>query len=356
MGMLVIDKKKIGNLFELLKKEYKVIGPTFKDGLIVLSEIKDISDMPFGYISYEGKNYYAVERFSSEELFTYARASNAYKDFLHPNEFVFLKVYKGEDRLRFEDVDITEKYAFFDVRTCDLKAMSILDKVYKEDKVYKSLRQNLFIVGVSCKYPTDVCFCNSLGLSPRPSKGFDILLTELKDGILIEYASEKGQEFVKRLDARETTPSHLQEAKEMETYCISAFKKSMNVENLPEILYKNIDNPVWEEISRRCFSCGSCTQVCPTCFCFNIIDKNIDDATSQREILKDSCFNTSFATLHKFNIRASVHSRYRQWYMHKFAYWIEQFGEFGCVGCGRCISWCPAFIDITEKEKRMRGL
>ncbi|WP_457642466.1 4Fe-4S dicluster domain-containing protein [Persephonella sp.] len=357
---VILEKDQLKDIFRILKKEYTVISPVLKDNVIQLSEIENINQLPFGFIEKEEKNFYSVEKVEDDFLFTYCRPSIPYKRYLNPTEFTFLKVTKKDGNLEFIEKIPERKYAFFDIRACDLKGISILDDVFinknpHPDPYYTSVRENLFIVAVTCVNPTNVCFCTSMELSPKPVNGFDILITELEDGLLIEIGSEKGRKLIEKLPHRKASENDLKKADEIEKNCIKKIKRNINTDNLTQIFYLKIEDHHWQEIGKRCLACTSCTQICPTCFCFDIIERNDPiENMSERVRIWDSCFNPSFATVHKFNIRQSIASRYRQWLMHKFAYWTEQFGGFGCVGCGRCITWCPAGIDLTDEIKNFR--
>jgi succinate dehydrogenase/fumarate reductase-like Fe-S protein len=129
----------------------------------------------------------------------------------------------------------------------------------------------------------------------------------------------------------------------------------VDTSDLQSLLYRNIDSKRWTETAKRCMTCTNCTMVCPTCFCTTVED--ITDLTGTRaERMRkwDSCFTLEFSHIHGGSIRSSVLARYRQWLTHKFAYWKDQFGTYGCVGCGRCITWCPVGIDVTEEIQGIR--
>jgi Fe-S oxidoreductase len=132
--------------------------------------------------------------------------------------------------------------------------------------------------------------------------------------------------------------------------------RAMNTAGIKELLYKQIDHSRWEEVASRCLTCANCTMVCPTCFCTTVED--VSDVTgehAERWRKWDSCFNLNFSYIFGGSLRRTVKGRYRQWMTHKLASWIDQFGVSGCVGCGRCITWCPVGIDITEEVRAMRG-
>ena len=126
--------------------------------------------------------------------------------------------------------------------------------------------------------------------------------------------------------------------------------------NLQALLYRNYNNERWQDLAQRCLDCGNCTMACPTCFCSkveDITDLTGDHAERWREW--DSCFTMDFSYIHGGSVRATTRSRYRQWLVHKLATWLDQFGSSGCVGCGRCITWCPVGIDLTEEVRLIRG-
>jgi ferredoxin len=131
----------------------------------------------------------------------------------------------------------------------------------------------------------------------------------------------------------------------------------METRGIHDLLYQNFEHPRWDEIAARCLSCGNCTMVCPTCFCTNVED--VSDVTghrAERWRRWDSCFTMSFSYIHGGSVRTSAKARFRQWMTHKLASWIDQFGTTGCVGCGRCIAWCPVGIDLTEEAQALRGV
>jgi len=358
--MIKIKKTQLKDIFGLLKKEYKIVGPVLKDSVVQLCYLESFNDLPTGYTQKEEKGICRVKK-EDKNFFSYTRPSTPYKRFLIPPEFTFLKIKKENGRLRLEEGIFFEKIAFFDIRSCDLKAISILDDVFinknkHPDPYYKTIRENLFIVAVTCFSPSDVCFCSSMGIDLKPDKGFDILLTELDDCFIVEWETEKGKKILEKIDYEKTTEKDIKKIQNKLKETQKRIKRKVNTQGLPNILYSKIEGKHWEDIGKRCLACTSCTQLCPTCFCFDITEKNDPiNQTSERVRVYDSCFSPTFATVHRFNIRQSIASRYRQWLMHKFAYWTDQFGEFGCVGCGRCITWCPAMIDITEEIKNIRG-
>lgn len=355
----IIGLEGLRELFYLLSRSYKVIAPTLRDGLLVYEPIKNFEELALGYRNVEGPALCTVER-ASKGYFNYTHPANSPKAFLHPPELRLMRVKRSNGILSFEVDMVEESYCLFDVRACDLSAIRILDRVFLErnphpDPYYEHLRSKVFIVAVNCSHKTFTCFCSTLGTGPEVKEGFDLLITELEDSFLLEVGSERGEEVVKSLKKKEEAQEEHFEEKERR---IKGLRDSMEEffekEGLAQKLYDKMDSSHWEHIERRCLACTSCTQVCPTCFCFDIVEKsNLELNYSERVRLWDSCFSPTFATVHSYNLRQSIHSRYRQWLMHKFAYWVNQFDTYGCVGCGRCITWCPAGIDIRQEVKRL---
>lgn len=348
------------NIYEKLKEEYTVVAPELNDGVIKYEESTDFEKIPAGYKQFEFAGSYQIFK-SSNRFFSYIRPYNNLKYFLRPPSIKLLTVIEKDGNLEFSYQEQRKKIAFFDIRRCDLKALSILDKVYLNenypDSYYKSLREDIFIVGVDCAEAGDVCFCNSMDIDFDSFYSADMFITEIDDGFLVDTVSKKAEHLVEGLGLSTPTKEDLAKRQEIKRRFKESFKKKLDTANLKEILYQKIEHPYWEEIGKRCLSCANCTQVCPTCFCFDIKEINsLDMKKSERFAVWDSCFNQTFATVHKFNIRDSIASRYRQWLMHKMAYWQDQFGDFGCVGCGRCITWCPAKIDIHIETVKLREI
>jgi formate hydrogenlyase subunit 6/NADH:ubiquinone oxidoreductase subunit I len=131
--------------------------------------------------------------------------------------------------------------------------------------------------------------------------------------------------------------------------------RHLDTAGLRDLLYENFEHPRWDNVAARCLSCANCTMVCPTCFCTTVEDvSDISGNHAERWRRWDSCFTQSFSYIHGGSVRTSAKSRYRQWMTHKLASWTDQFGTSGCVGCGRCITWCPVGIDITEEVRAIR--
>jgi ferredoxin len=249
------------------------------------------------------------------------------------------------------------------VRACDLAALGIRDRVLLADRYadvsYAQRREGWFIVAVRCTACEPTCFCGSMNTGPDQMSGYDLCLTEVirpnRHVFLIESGSERGAEVLHALGATAAEPKLAAEAQAGVSGMLAAQTRHVDQDQIKEQLYAAFDHPRWEEVAERCLACGNCTQVCPTCFCMNIEDSSdITGETAVRNVVADSCFSMQFSYIHGGSVRVSAKSRYRQWLMHKLAYWIDQFGSSGCVGCGRCITWCPVGIDITEEASALR--
>ncbi len=354
----ILNPQGLRELFDRLKEEYKILAPKLKDGLIALSEVQNLDELPFGYRNIEAPGFCEVER--TEGYFTYTHPYNSFKSFLHPPELMLIKINQEDGKLNIQDKTPEGGLCLFDIRACDLSALRVLDTVFLHknlhpDPYYASLRKDLFVVAVNCSYATSTCFCTTMGTGPEVKEGYDLLITELSEGFLLEAGSEKGRKILEEVKNKANPEEeHLKEKLESVRKAEAIMRIHFERSGLPERLYRNMDSSHWEYIERRCIACTSCTQSCPTCFCFDILEKNdLELKESHRLRVWDSCFSPTFATVHRFNLRQSIHSRYRQWLMHKFAYWVDQFGSFGCVGCGRCITWCPVGIDIREEVKKV---
>jgi ferredoxin len=256
-----------------------------------------------------------------------------------------------------------QPYALLGVRACDLAAIKVQDRVLIGDKyrdaIYEGLRQGVFIVAVQCTHAAATCFCASMGTGPRAQSGFDLALTELVGPaghrFVVQTGSKRGAEVLAGLQTAQATGADLHEAEAAVDRAASVQVRSIDTAGIKELLYQNFDHPRWDNVAARCLTCANCTMVCPTCFCTTVEDVTyVTSHQAERWRRWDSCFTLSFSYIHGGNVRTSGKARYRQWMTHKLASWIDQFGTSGCVGCGRCISWCPVGIDITEEAQAIR--
>jgi sulfhydrogenase subunit beta (sulfur reductase) len=350
---------------KLLSHGYRVICPTVRDGAIVYDSITHLDDLPVGWTDRQDAGQYRLEPRADAALFGYAVGPHSWKRFLHPPvERLWQARREGDGFAIIEDEAAAEPLAFIGVRACELRAIAIQDRVFLLgqylDKSYKIRRDHAFIVAVNCGQAGGTCFCASMDAGPNVDAGFDLSLTELvgKDRHLfvMEVGTAAGADMVKVLPSRPATEEEIEAAEQVVARTKAQMGRRLDTSGLKELLQANPDHPRWEEVAERCLTCGNCTNVCPTCFCTTVDDTtDLSGATAERVRRWDSCFTLDFSYIHGGNVRSSARSRYRQWMTHKLAHWIDQFGSSGCVGCGRCISWCPVGIDITEEAAAIRA-
>ena len=259
----------------------------------------------------------------------------------------------------------TERLAFVGVRACELHAIAIQDRVLLEgayaDPHYRARREGAFLVAVNCGEPAGTCFCASMNTGPKAASGYDLALTEIvgqgEHQFVVEAGSEAGRMVLAELPHRDAMPEEVVAGDAVIAGAAARMGRVMPAaDEVPQLLRRNFENPRWDEVAGRCLTCGNCTMVCPTCFCTTVEEvTSLDGAESERMRHWDSCFTIDFSYLHGGSVRTSPRSRYRQWMTHKLSTWWDQFGSSGCVGCGRCITWCPVGIDITEEVAAIRG-
>jgi len=360
-------------LIDLLRERgWVVVGPTVRDGAVVHAEIESVDQLPRGVGDLQDAGTYRLRERGDEALFGYAAGPQAWKSRLFPSRELLWSGRRAGDGVEVEPAVVdAPRLALFGVRSCDLHALAIHDRVLVKrsvsDAAYAARREANFVVAVTCSDPGGTCFCVSMGTGPVPDNGFDLALTELldQDGhrFLVVPGSDGGEEVLDELQARavgdEVVPAGEQDhltAHEVGAAAAQRMGRSLDTNGLRDLLYANTEHPQWADVASRCLSCTNCTLVCPTCFCTSVDDvSDLTGSMTERWRVWDSCFTTDFSYLHGGSVRASAQSRYRQWATHKLASWLDQFGTSGCVGCGRCITWCPAAIDLTAEVAAIRS-
>jgi sulfhydrogenase subunit beta (sulfur reductase) len=362
----VISLDGLQELIEMLTAaNYRVLGPTMRDGAIVYDEMAHVRDLPKGWTDRQEAGRYQLERRADDAVFGFAVGPQSWKQFLHPPIERLWTAQRGDDGISIlAGSSETPRFAFIGVRACELHAIAIQDRVFLDgpyrDRAYAMRRQDAFIVAVNCAEAGATCFCVSMGTGPKADAGFDLALTELIDAtrheFLVEAGSEAGGDWLGRLPHRSASPADLSAAEAVTARTLNAMGRKLETDGLKQLLHANLSHPRWDEVAERCLSCGNCTSVCPTCFCTNVEDHSDLMGSSAERIRKwDSCFTMDFSYIHGGSVRQTASSRYRQWITHKLASWIDQFGTSGCVGCGRCITWCPVGIDITAEAAAIRA-
>ncbi|MGO9321547.1 MAG: 4Fe-4S dicluster domain-containing protein [Solirubrobacteraceae bacterium] len=366
-GGYTVQRDALDELFAALhRRGYTVVGPTVRDRAIVYEEIGSCADLPVGWTDEQEGGHYRLRRRDDEALFGYNVGPHSWKRYQLPPE---VRLWRAR---RDADGGLTEvaqepaqapRYAFLGARSCELHAMGILDRVLlggaHPDPADRARREDVFIVAVQCAQAGSTCFCSSMGTGPTAEGGFDIALTEVLDGsrhyFVLDVGSERGAQVLGELPHANAAAVEQDAASAAHARAAAQMGRELDVTDIRELLYRNYENPRWDEVAERCLACGNCTMVCPTCFCTSVEDvTDLAGEHVERNQRWDSCFTVDYSHIHGGAVRASTRSRYRQWMTHKLATWIDQFGSSGCVGCGRCITWCPVGIDITEEARAIR--
>ncbi|HEY6552989.1 MAG TPA: 4Fe-4S dicluster domain-containing protein [Vicinamibacteria bacterium] len=359
----LLDVPGFRGFLDQLSVEYDVIGPVVRDGAVVYDSVTTVDDLPRGIHDEQGTGRYRLSQGDDEAWFGYVVGPHSWKRFLHPP---VLTLWRAERRDRGFEItapaEPTRPHAFLGVRACELAAIAVLDRVLLGgayiDPSYRARREAALLVAVNCGRAGANCFCASMQTGPRARTGFDLVLTEILEGehrILVEVGSERGLALIEASSARPATPRDQDEAENALAAVPPQMGKRLETDGLQELLYRHYESPQWDQVAKRCLACANCTMVCPTCFCMSVEDAtDLAGKEATRTRRSDSCFTTEFSYIHGGSVRTSTGARYRQWITHKLATWQDQYGSSGCVGCGRCITWCPVGIDLTEEVRALR--
>jgi formate hydrogenlyase subunit 6/NADH:ubiquinone oxidoreductase subunit I len=355
--------------FEVIRSEgYAIIGPRVRDGAIVYDEVAAPKDLPVGWTDEQQPGRYRLKPAGSPACFGFASPPQSWKAWLFPpRERLFRATRNPQGRVQFTPEPAhPPKRAFLGVRPCDAHAIAIQDRVFVEgsltDASYAAHRMNSLIVAVECTLSGETCFCASMRTGPQARGGFDLALTEVADGgrhfFLVHAGSDAGRRILDRLEqGGRCTPATAEEEQDAANRVEQAGRsqrRAIDPLAARTLLDAAFESPVWDDIAARCVNCANCTLVCPTCFCSTVEDtSDLTGNHAERWRRWDSCFTLEHSYLHGGSVRSSAKARYRQWLTHKLSSWWDQFGTSGCVGCGRCITWCPVGIDITEETERM---
>jgi len=346
---------------------YRVIGPRVKDGAIVLGELESASELPFGWGVTLSPGGYRLRERSDRAAFGHSAGPGSWKEFLHPPRERLWSAERGASTSGFgagTEAEPAGRLAFLGVRPCDLRAIQIQDRVLggeaHPDSAYARRRAAVFIVAVNCTEPGETCFCVSMDTGPEAGPGYDVLLTELaseaEHAFVVEAGSQAGTDLLATLPLQPADADLVQRRQAAVAGAATQMGRTMEPGGLRELMAASHDAARWDEVASRCLTCGNCTLACPTCFCTSIEDvTDLSGEHAERWQSWASCFDLDFSYLHGGPVRSSDVSRYRQWLTHKLGTWHDQFGSSGCVGCGRCIVWCPVGIDLTQEVAALRA-
>jgi ferredoxin len=361
----VIERTELDALFGVLRtRGFRVVGPVVRDRAVVLDDLVSADDLPAGWRDEQDGGHYRLRATGEETLFSFANGPQSWRQFLSPPVTRLWSASRTDDGFEVHpEAEAPPRYAFVGVRACDLRAIGVQDHVFLDgpepDPGYASRRAAAFVIAVNCGEPGGTCFCVSMGTGPKAEAGFDLALTELVSAehhrFLVEVGTPAGASVLSEIEHGPASVADTAAAEAVVDGARARMGRAMDARGLRDLLARSYEHARWDDVAQRCLSCANCTLVCPTCFCSTVDD--ITDVTgdhAERWRRWDSCFTADFSYIHGGSVRTSTRSRYRQWLTHKLGTWHDQFGESGCVGCGRCITWCPVGIDLTEEIAALR--
>ncbi|MGZ6695081.1 MAG: 4Fe-4S dicluster domain-containing protein [Solirubrobacteraceae bacterium] len=362
----VIERAGLDALLEALRRRgYTVVGPVARDGSIAYDELTSAADLPAGWVDEQEAGTFRLRRDGDGALFAHTVGHDSLKRLLFPPVVEVWHARRGDDgAVEVSAPAPAPRYAFVGVRACDLAAVAIQDRTFlggaHEEPDYAARRRDAFFVAVNCGRAGGTCFCASMDCGPRVRAGFDLALTEVLDAdghrFVVEVGSERGAEVLADVGRRAPTAAERAAPDAAAARAEAMMGRTLDTADIRDLLQANAEHPRWDAVADRCLSCGNCTMVCPTCFCSTAQDTtDLAGGEAAHERQWDSCFTLGHSYVHGGSVRHTVRARYRQWMTHKLSTWIDQFGTSGCVGCGRCITWCPVAIDITEEAAAIRA-
>jgi NAD(P)H-flavin reductase/ferredoxin len=339
----------------------RVVGPTVADGAIVFADLSRAESLPAGWTLATAPGRARLDRLpdgpGEARVFAYPVSGEGIKRFTFPSRVDVLSMSTSDDgriQVTVEGQGEPGPLAIVGARACDLAALGVHDRVLAEgpavDPDYAARRRDLLIVAVDCAVAGSTCFCASMGAGPEVTSGADMVITELDDGFVVRVPTPAGERVVEALHLSAASDDRIAAAAAQAAATRAALGTAAIPPNPRDLLLGNLDHPRWDAVAERCIACANCTLVCPTCFCTGLeVRSGFDTAASSASRTWDSCFTEGYAQIAGGSFRPRHRDRYRQWLTHKFATWWDQFGTSGCIGCGRCIAWCPVGIDVRAE-------
>jgi sulfhydrogenase subunit beta (sulfur reductase) len=366
VARVLLSKARFGALLGALRDDgYTLVGPTVRDGAIVYDHLEGLASLPAGVGDEQSPGRYRLRQRDDQALFGHVVGPHSYKRELFVPSLRLFRIRRSASGLAVEaDPPAPPKLALIGARACELAAIAVHDRVLlggpAVDTDYAARRKDLFVVAVHCAEPGGTCFCASMDTGPSAREGYDLALTELLSGgehrFLVEVGSPRGEALLARVGSAPASLADGAEAEAQREKAARSMGRSLDTTGIKELFQQNLEHPRWDEVATRCIGCANCTMVCPTCFCSTTEDvTDLGGDGAERTRRWDSCFTLEHSYVHGGSVRPSLAGRYRQWLTHKLASWIDQFGTSGCVGCGRCLTWCPVGIDITEESAAIRA-
>lgn len=359
----------LDSLFAALRERgYAVIGPTVRAQAIVYDEIASAADLPIGLTDEQEAGSYRLAARGDEACFGHQAGPNSWKRFQLPPRLPVWRSRRDPETgaVAIEaQAEAPAKRAFLGARACDLAAMGVLDTVLLDgahpDSGATARRAETFVAAVQCGEAGATCFCASMDTGPEVRSGHDLVMTELTSAdaghvFVLAAATDAGAEVLAALPTRPATDAERAAAGAAPARAAAQQTRALDTDGIRDLLMRNLDHPRFDDVAERCLACGNCTMVCPTCFCTSAQDTtDLTGLEGERVMVWESCFTAEHSYVHGGSVRPGVRPRYRQWLTHKLATWHDQFGSSGCVGCGRCITWCPVGIDLTEEAAAIRA-
>jgi len=331
MKEVILTGEKYPELMNQLIKKYRLFAPIKENGFSSFKQIEDVSEIDTSFLNTRVPPKSIIFK-QTETLFLFTPGKKG--------EIIPVKQENA-------------KSIVYAIKTCDAKSFAILDSVFfgdYEDPYYAAKRKNSILIGLSCNEPAATCFCTTFDDSPASKEYVDILFTDLGNQYFVETNTEKGEKLIEENKEFFKTPTS--KDKELrysiEKLATAKIKRSMNLDGIAEKLDKMFDHQLWYEYAMKCIGCGTCTFLCPTCHCFDMQDESTISKGARIRVW-DSCMYpeyTHHASGH--NPRPTRMNRIRNRIFHKFNYFPVNSDTFGCTGCGRCIEYCSANIDIIE--------
>ncbi len=365
--MTFLPRDGLDELIKALRDEgYQVLGPTVVHNTVMIRPIESSAQLPKGISDQQDGGFYRLADGDPELTFEFVVGPNGPKSYLFPSELKLLDFHVKDDQFVLDaGPPEVPRFAFLGVRPCELAAVKVQDRVFgvaepgmfrcESESWYTQARQQAMFIAVNCTRPSGTCFCASWGTGPQATEGFDLALTELRNGFVVEVGSSRGQDLIGRLPVREPNAAELELAELKLQRAREQMGRHLKTDGVKELMDQNIEHPHWDKVARRCLSCGNCTMVCPTCFCCTVEDStHLEDDKITRIRHWESCYTHQFSYLTTGPHRNTIRGRYRHWLRHKVGTWWDQFEMSGCIGCGRCITWCPVGIDLTEEIPAIR--
>ena len=362
---VVLDPAGLDALIQALRQRgFRVIGPTVADDAVVYGDIAGTADLPAGIGDEQSGGHYRLTRRPDGALFGYRVAPQGWKRFLFPPRQKLFGTRRVGAGFELEAPPPPEPaLAFLGPRACELAAIAVQARVFGpeggDDPGYQRRLAGAVVIAVECGEAGGTCFCASMDSGPEVTVGFDIKLVELiakgRHVFLATAATDRGADLLDAVGSKPAEAADRAAAARHLAHAAKTMGRAMHAGTARQ-LAEFTEHPRWDEVASRCLTCGNCTMVCPTCFCSTVEDvTDLKGDHAERWRRWDSCFTVDFSYIHGGAVRTEARSRYRQWITHKLSNWHQQFGQSGCVGCGRCITWCPVGIDITEEVQAIKS-